>query len=97
MRKIIWISLLTGPVFTVLTLSTASLHRQVDGSDSYGFPARFYTIYSEMVYPAPASDMTRFIFLNLVIDIVFAFIITMLIFGIYKKLKKMLIRNKVKY
>jgi hypothetical protein len=96
MRKTIWISLLTVSVFTVLTLSTASLHRQVDGNDAYGFPARFYILYSEMVYPAPASEMTRFIFLNLVIDIVFAFIITMLIFGIYKKLKKMFIRNKVK-
>ncbi len=89
MKKILWLVLFTAVIFTVLTYSTAGLHRQVDGSDNYGFPASFYIIYSEMVYPAPFEEMTRFIFLNLVFDIAVAFLITIIIFGIYKKVKKM--------
>lgn len=96
MRKIILLSLLTVAIFVILTFSTASLKRQVDGNDAYGFPARFYILYSEMVYPAPTSEMTRFIFLNLVLDIVFSFTITILFFAIYKKLKKRFTIKKVK-
>jgi hypothetical protein len=90
MKKIIFICLFTILIFTVLTFSTATLERQVDGSDRYGFPASFYILYSEMVYPAPVEDMTRFVFLNLVLDIVVAFVITIIILGIYKKIIKKL-------
>ncbi|HEY1192752.1 hypothetical protein [Flavobacterium sp.] len=88
MKKIISICLFTVITFTVLTFSTASLQRQVDGSDRYGFPASFYILYSEMVYPAPIEEMTRFIFLNLVLDIVVAFLITVILLGIYQKIIK---------
>lgn len=90
MKKIIFICLFTIITFTVLTFSTASLQRQVDGNDRYGFPASFYILYSEMVYPAPVEDMNRFVFLNLVLDIVVAFGITIIILGIYKKIIKKL-------
>lgn len=88
MKNILLICLLTVIIFTVLTFSTASLQRQVDGNDSYGFPAAFYILYSEMVYPAPAEDMTRFVFLNLVLDVAVAFLIALSIYGIYQKMKK---------
>ncbi|MFC0779508.1 hypothetical protein [Flavobacterium sp. HJSW_4] len=93
MKKTLLLIFSTAVVFTVLTFSTASLQRQVDGSDRYGFPASFYVLYSEMVYPTPVEEMTNFIFLNLVFDIVIAFLITIILFGIYKKTKKLFLKN----
>jgi len=93
MKKFLLLVISTAIIFTVLTYSTASLQRQVDGSDRYGFPASFYVLYSEMVYPTPIEEMTNFIFLNLVFDIAVAFLITIILFGIYKRSKKLFIRN----
>lgn len=88
MKNILVICLLTVIIFTILTFSTASLQRQVDGNDTYGFPAAFYILYSEMVYPAPTEKMTHFVFLNLVLDVAVSFVIAISISGIYHKVKK---------
>lgn len=93
MKKFALICLLTVIIFVILTLSTASLQRKVDGNDIFGFPAAFYIRYGGMVSPAPTTEMTRFILLNLVLDIVAASIIAMLFFGIYPKIKKMFIKR----
>lgn len=88
MRKFIFISLLTIGVFVTLTFSTASLQRKVDGNDMFGFPVAFYVRFSEMVSPNPTAEMYRFSYTNLLFDIAIAYIITILISLIYKKLKK---------
>lgn len=88
MKNILLISLFTVIIFIVLTFSTASLMRQVDGNDMYGFPVAFYILYSGMVYPTPTTEMTNFIFFNLILDIAVAFVIAIIIIAVFQKIKK---------
>lgn len=93
MKKFTVIFLLTTIIFIVLTFSTASLQMKVDGNDMYGFPAAFYILYGGMVSPTPTTEMTRFIFLNLVFDIAVAFIMAVIVLIVYRKVIKKLIKR----
>ncbi|MFD2942157.1 hypothetical protein [Flavobacterium notoginsengisoli] len=93
MKKFIVIILLTIIIFTILTFSTASLEMKVDGNDMYGFPASFYVLYGGMVAPTPTSEMTNFVFLNLVLDIAVAFILAVIVLMFYQKVTKKFVKK----
>lgn len=42
-KRIIIISIV---IFVIITLLTANLHQATDGDDKYGFPLRFYVVFS---------------------------------------------------
>ena len=89
MKKYLILCLLTIVSFVILTISTAKLGRHYDGNDFYGFPLTFHTKFSEVVSPVPTSkmDLTRTNYLFLVIDVLFAFLLSFSILRIVKYLK----------
>ena len=90
MKNYIILFLLTILIFGALNFLTAKDQRPFDGNYFLGFPLTFYTESSEMVYPAPqsAEDLVRTNYLFLVLDVLFAFLLSFISFAVYKKLKK---------
>ena len=89
MKKYIILSVLTIIIFGTLTFLTAKDQRPVDGNYFLGFPLTFRTESSGMVYPAPQSteDLVRTNHLFLVLDVLFAFGLTLAGVALFNKIK----------
>lgn len=90
MKKYTTLFLLTIIIFGALTILTIQDLRPVDGNYFCGFPLAFYTQFSEMTYPNPSGEMVmyRMNYLFLIIDILIAFLLSLLVFAVIRKIRK---------
>lgn len=88
MKKYIILFLSTMIIFAGSNYLSINDRRPVDGNYFLGFPLTFQTKYSEMVYPAPqsAEDLERWNYLFLMIDVLFAFAISYVLWMVYQML-----------
>lgn len=76
-------------LFFLITWATASLRYNADGADECGFPFNFYTKVSGYnVITNEGGTSTEFNFLALLGDVVFAFLVSWIIFKLIKKFNK---------
>jgi|GEM_PF-3004653 len=87
MKKYIILCVLTILIFGALNFLTTKDQRPVDGNYFLGFPLTFHIESSEMVDPAPqsAEDLVRNNYLFLVIDVLFAFVISYILWILYQR------------
>ncbi|RZL34686.1 MAG: hypothetical protein EOO96_08990 [Pedobacter sp.] len=73
-------------LFGIITLATSSLESNADGADKYGFPFNFYTKAVGYNIETKQGDISRdFDGLSLASDILFALILSWLLFWIFNK------------
>lgn len=89
MKKYLVFCILTIIVFGVLTISTAKIETPSDGNDSYGFPLTFLIRLGGKRSPNPIG-WTEISYLKLLLDIVVAFLLAIIVWTIYVKLRKTL-------
>lgn len=87
MKKYLPLCILTIIVFGTLTISTAKIETPIDGEDTYGFPLTFFIRFSGMCSPCPPNP-TEIYYLQLVADVAVAFLLSLIIWTIYTKLRK---------
>lgn len=70
-------------LFGIITLATSSLHYNADGADEYGFPFNFYNKASGYnLETQQGGTAINFDFFALLGDVVFALVLSLLIFKI---------------
>ncbi|RZL15555.1 MAG: hypothetical protein EOO96_30005 [Pedobacter sp.] len=73
-------------LFGIITWATCSLHYNADGADEYGFPLNFYTKVSGYnLETQQGGTAINFDFFALLGDVVFALVLSILIFKITTK------------
>lgn len=93
MKRTITIFGLTALIFISLTLSTASIRTPVDGDDTYGFPLAFFVRFSDMCAPCPPNP-TETYYWSLIVDVLFAAMLSVISLIIFLKLKAALKSDK---
>ncbi len=86
MKRFFLYSILSILSFAIITFSTSSIQRPIDGDDSYGFPFRFYVAFSGMCHPCP-DKMYDFNIFYLFVDLIIPFIILFLFGSLLRKRK----------
>jgi hypothetical protein len=87
MKKYLPLCILTIIIFGTLTISTAKIEQPTDGEDTYGFPLTFFIRHSLMCSPC-APNPTEIFYLELLVDIAVAFLLSIIIWIFYTKLRK---------
>jgi len=93
MKRAITIFGLTAVIFISLTLSTASIRTPLDGEDTYGFSLAFFVRSSCMYAPCPPS-LTETYYWKLIVDILFAAMLSFISLILFLKLKTALKSDK---
>jgi hypothetical protein len=93
MKKYLALCILTIIVFGALTISTAKIETPFDGNDTYGFPLTFFIRFSGMCSPCPPNPTETF-YLKLLGDVAVAFLIAIIIWTVYTKLRNTLQEKK---
>lgn len=93
MKKYFALCILTIIIFGTLTISTAKIETPFDGNDTYGFPLTFFIRLGGKRFPDP-ENWTEIFYLKLLVDIVVAFLLSIIVRTIYTKLRKTLQEKK---
>jgi hypothetical protein len=81
------VCILTIVVFGTLTISTAKIETPIDGIDTYGFPLTFFIRNDGMCLPC-LTEPTETYYWKLLVDIAVAFLLSIIIWFFYTKLRK---------
>ena len=87
MKKLyLFLSLLTVVIFGTLSVITAKVYTPSDGNDNYGFPYTFLIRPGGKRFPNP-TNQAELSYTNLLIDLAFAFLLAVIIWVVYIRLK----------
>ena len=93
MKKYFALSILTIIIFGTLTISTAKIETPFDGDDTFGFPLTFLIRLGGKRFPIP-ENWTEIFYSKLFFDIAVAFLLAIIVWTVYTKLRKNYVENK---